>query len=96
MPVTPDSVAEMVVVPAETPVARPLVLIVATPVFDEVHVAWLLTFCVATINASGLATGVSTGTTTISATMNVVRADRAIRVRLYHDDLAARRSYKHA
>ena len=36
----------MVVVPAETAVARPLALIVATPVLDDVHVAWLVIFCV--------------------------------------------------
>ena len=44
LPVTPATAAEMVVVPAETPVARPPALIVATPVFDEVHVAWLVRF----------------------------------------------------
>ena len=46
LPVTPDSAAEMVAVPAETAVARALPLIVATVVFDELQVAWLLSFCV--------------------------------------------------
>jgi hypothetical protein len=36
----------MVVVPAETPVARPLALTTATTVLDETHVAWLVTFWV--------------------------------------------------
>jgi hypothetical protein len=35
---TTPSIAEMVVAPVETPVAKPLATIVATPVFDEVHV----------------------------------------------------------
>jgi hypothetical protein len=42
LPVMPDSVAEMAVVPAATAVARPLALTVATSVFDEAHVAWLV------------------------------------------------------
>ena len=46
LPVTPDSAAEMVAVPAETAVARALPLIVATVVFDELQVAWFVTFCV--------------------------------------------------
>ena len=45
-PVTPPNVAKMVVAPTETPVARPLELIVATPDDDEVHVTWLVKFCV--------------------------------------------------
>jgi hypothetical protein len=36
----------MVVVPAETPAAKPPVLIVATDVLDDVHVAWPVRFCV--------------------------------------------------
>ena len=44
--VTPLSAAEMTVAPAETPVASPLVLMVATAVFEEVHVTRLLRFCV--------------------------------------------------
>ena len=46
LPVTPVSAADIVVVPADTPVANPLTLTVATAVFDEVHVTWLLRFCV--------------------------------------------------
>ena len=44
--VTPLSAAEITVAPAETPVASPLVLMVATAVFEEVHVTRLLRFCV--------------------------------------------------
>jgi hypothetical protein len=36
----------MAVVPAETAVANPLALIVATPVLDDVQVTWLVIFCV--------------------------------------------------
>jgi hypothetical protein len=39
MPVTLPIVAEMVVVPSVTPVAKPLELIDATVVFDEAQVA---------------------------------------------------------
>jgi hypothetical protein len=46
LPVTPLSVAEMVVLPALTAVATPALLIVATLVLEEVHVAWLVRFCV--------------------------------------------------
>ncbi len=41
-PVNPLTLAVMVVVPAETPVATPLALIVATPGALEVHVAELV------------------------------------------------------
>lgn len=44
--VTPANPAKIVVVPAETAVAKPLALIVATVVLDEVHAAWLVRFCV--------------------------------------------------
>ena len=44
--VTPANPAEMAVVPAETAVAKPLGLIVATPVLDDVQVTWLVIFCV--------------------------------------------------
>ena len=44
--VTPASAAEIVVVPAETAVASPLALMVATALFDEVQAAWLVRFCV--------------------------------------------------
>ena len=43
LPVTPLCAAEMVVVPAATPVARPEALIVATEVFAEVHVTDVVT-----------------------------------------------------
>ena len=46
LPLTPLSPAEMVVVPADTAVAKPLALIVATPVLDDVQVTWLVRFCV--------------------------------------------------
>ena len=46
LPVTPDSAAEIVAVPADTAVAKPLALIVATAVADELQDAWLVTFCV--------------------------------------------------
>ena len=39
LPVTPASVAERVVLPADTAVARPLALMVATVVCDELHAA---------------------------------------------------------
>ena len=46
LPVTVPSVAEMVVVPALTAVARPLLLIVATLVLEDVHATWLVRFWV--------------------------------------------------
>ena len=46
LPVTPDSAAEIVAVPADTAVAKPLALIVATAVADELQDGWLVTFCV--------------------------------------------------
>jgi hypothetical protein len=46
LPVTPDDVEEIVVLPADTPLASPLALIVATVVFDEAQVTWLVIFCV--------------------------------------------------
>jgi hypothetical protein len=46
LPVTPAKLAEMVVVPAATAVARPPVAMVATDVRDELHVAWLVIFAV--------------------------------------------------
>ena len=36
----------MVALPADTPVANPLALIVATAVLDDVQVTWLVIFCV--------------------------------------------------
>ena len=45
-PSTPANAADMVVPPAETPMARPLALIVATPVPDDVHVTLLVMSCV--------------------------------------------------
>ena len=45
-PFTLPSVTVIVVVPAETPVANPPALIVATPGLPEFHVTWLVTFCV--------------------------------------------------
>ena len=45
-PVTPLSVAEIVEVPAATPVASPAALTVATAVSAEAHVTWLVMFCV--------------------------------------------------
>ena len=38
--------AEMVLLPALTPLASPAELMVATAVFEEVHVTWLVMFCV--------------------------------------------------
>ena len=46
MAVTPLSAAEMSVAPAETAVASPLALMVATAVFEEVQVTRLPRFCV--------------------------------------------------
>ena len=46
LPATPASAAVRVAVPAETAVAKPLALMVAAAVLDEVQVAWLVTFCV--------------------------------------------------
>ena len=46
LPVMPLNVAEMVVLPELIPVARPALVMVAMPVFDDVHVAWLVMFCV--------------------------------------------------
>lgn len=47
LPVTPDNAAVMVALPGDAPVASPLAkLIVATAVLDDVHVAWLVIFCV--------------------------------------------------
>ncbi len=46
LPVTPESAAEMVVVPAATAVADPAALMVATLLLDEVHVTWLVRFFV--------------------------------------------------
>jgi hypothetical protein len=46
VPFTPPEVAWIVVLPAPTPVARPPAPIVATPVFDEVHVTVAVRFCV--------------------------------------------------
>ena len=42
----PDIAAVIVVVPADAPVARPLALMVATAVFEELQVTWLVIFCV--------------------------------------------------
>ena len=46
LPLTPASVAEMLVLPRETAVASPLALMVATAVLDEDHVTWLVMFWV--------------------------------------------------
>ena len=46
LPFTPLSAAEMVVTPTETALAKPLALIVATSVLDDVHVTWLVMFWV--------------------------------------------------
>ena len=46
LPVTPLNVAVMVVPPAATAVARPALLMLATPVLEEDHVTWLVKFCV--------------------------------------------------
>ena len=43
---TPLSVAEIVVVPALTPVANPPVPMVATAVLEEAHVTCVVRFCV--------------------------------------------------
>lgn len=45
-PVIPVSVALMLDVPVETPVAKPLVAIVATPEADELHATVLVRFSV--------------------------------------------------
>src|SRR5207237_3223347 len=44
-PRTPLSAAEMFAAPAETAVARPFELIVATPVLDEPHPTCVVRFC---------------------------------------------------
>jgi hypothetical protein len=44
--VTPFCVAEILLEPMAAPFARPLVLIVATAVFEELQVAELVRFCV--------------------------------------------------
>jgi hypothetical protein len=46
LPVTPPWTPDMVVLPPVRAVARPLVLIVATDVFDEPQVTWEEMFCV--------------------------------------------------
>lgn len=45
-PVIPLKAAEMVLEPAATPVASPAMLIVATAVFEDDQVTWLVMFCV--------------------------------------------------
>ena len=45
LPAFPDNAADMVVMPADTPVAT-LPLIVATVVLDDAQVTWLVIFCV--------------------------------------------------
>ena len=45
-PDTPDSVAEIVVVPAEAAAANPAEFMVATTVADDAQVTWVLRFCV--------------------------------------------------
>ena len=45
-PVMEPDVAWIVVLPAATPVARPVVAIVATALDEEVHVTELVRFCV--------------------------------------------------
>jgi hypothetical protein len=42
LPVFPDNVADMVVVPADLPVASPLGGASATNVFDDAQVTWLV------------------------------------------------------
>src|SRR6185295_11677983 len=46
LPAAVPSVAEMVVLPGLTAVARPVLLIVATLVLEDVHATWLVRFCV--------------------------------------------------
>ena len=46
LPVTVPNIAEMVVLPAFTAVATPLLLIVATLVLEDVHATWLVRFWV--------------------------------------------------
>jgi len=46
LPDTPFCVAETVVIPNPTMVARPLLSIVATDVFEDVHATWEVIFCV--------------------------------------------------
>ena len=43
-PVTPESKAEIVVFPAELPVASPEELIWATAVLEDAHVTWVVMF----------------------------------------------------
>jgi hypothetical protein len=45
LPLTTDTAADIVVVPAARPEANPLGVMVATPGFEEVHVAWLVISC---------------------------------------------------
>jgi hypothetical protein len=44
--VMPLKEAEIVELPAASPVAKPVLLIVATAVLDEFHVTWVVMFCV--------------------------------------------------
>ncbi len=44
LPAIPPRDADMAEVPAATPVARPPVVMVATAVFEEVHVTWPVMF----------------------------------------------------
>ena len=46
VPVIAPLTAEIVLEPAAIAVASPVALIVATAVFEEVHVTWLVMFCV--------------------------------------------------
>ncbi len=46
LPLTVPRVAEMVLVPAAIPVARPEAVMVAMPVFEEAHATWVVMFCV--------------------------------------------------
>jgi hypothetical protein len=46
LPVTPLNEAEIVAEPADTPLAAPLGSAVTTAVLDDLHMAWLVRFCV--------------------------------------------------
>ncbi len=44
LPATPPRVADMAELPAAVPIARPPAVMVATAVFEEVHVTWPVMF----------------------------------------------------
>jgi hypothetical protein len=88
-PPTPDATrAPMLLVPAATPVTRPLELTVATPVFEDVHVAWRVTslvvpslevavavYCTVPFTANEAPAGVTAMDVTVEAPVTVKDAE---------------------